>query len=470
MKNSRKISLFVVILLIFSSFNFIAFGEEVTEDSGKTIIEEFNEGIDFLKLVINFVLSEYLYEVSYNDILNGLYKGFFDVLDDYSVHYTAEEYQEFNTGLSGEFSGIGVQITLKNGEIVVVTPLPDTPAIKAGLKPNDVIFSVDDTDITGYSTDKAAELIRGETGTTVKIGVKRDGKIIQFDIVRDNIVVSSVYSETLEDGTMGYLRITQFNHNTCELVEEKLAEFDELGITKIVIDLRNNPGGSLSEVVDILNLFVPEGPLVYTQKAQGEEEVLSSTLSKTKYEISVLVNEGSASASEIFAGAVQDREAGEVVGKKTFGKGVVQSLFNLKNGHAVKFTTAEYFTANKNKVHGIGITPDIVVENLTGEPSINLSEYPELNKTRKPNVGVVGLDVLGAEMILQTLGYSVNEPDGVLDEVTFEQIKKFQIDNGLYGYGVLDFTTQDILTSEINKYAQPIVEDLQLQEAINCLK
>lgn len=466
MKNLRKISLLLVVLLIFSCLSISVFADEVTKEEAEKA--EFLEEVNFLTSVIDFVLDNYLYDISYKDILNGLYDGFFKILDDYSVHYTAEEYSDFSTDLSGEFSGVGVQIISKDGQIVVVTPIVGTPAMDAGLEPNDIIYSVDDVDISGYSVDEAANIIRGIKGTTVKLGIKRQGELIYFDIIRDSITISSVSSKVL-DNNVGYLLITQFNHNTCELVEEKLSEFDELGVSDIVIDLRNNPGGSLDEVVDILNLFVPEGPLVYVVQNDDKEDVMESNLKSAKYNISVIVNKGSASASEIFAGAVKDRNIGEIVGTVTYGKGVVQTLYPLRNGHAIKLTTAEYFTAGKNKVHGIGITPDFIVENKTTTPNIDLSDYPELKKTRKPGVGIVGLDVLGTEMILQTLGYAVNEPDGILDEVTFEQIKKFQIANGLFGYGTLDFSTQDALTNAINEYAKPVVEDLQLQKAIECL-
>ena len=193
-------------------------------------------------------------------------------------------------------------------------------------------------------------------------------------------------------------------------------------------------------------------------------------MDKQKYKVCVLVNENSASAAEIFAGAIQDRGVGKVIGTTTYGKGVVQTLIPLKNDGAVKFTTAEYFTPNKNKVQGVGIKPDIVIENKIGQSKVDLSTYPELKKDRKPTLNTVGLDVLGAEMILQTLGYKVNTPDGVLDQVTFEQIKLFQKNNNLSSYGTLDFATQDALTSAIKLFAAPDVEDTQLKKAIEIMK
>lgn len=467
MKNFRKIALLLVFLLAFSSISLCAYGEEKTADveTEKTEEELFQEKIDFLERVIGFVLSKYEYDVDYDKIIDGLYDGFFSVLDDYSIHYTSDEYNKFDTDLSGEFIGIGIHMVQRNGQIVVISPLQGTPALEAGIKPNDIIVSVDGTNVVGYTTGQASKLIKGEKGTSVKIGIKRDGEVLYFDIVRDTIVLSSVSSKVLENNK-GYLKISQFNHNTCELVKEELKKFDELNVTDIVIDLRNNPGGSLDEVVDVLNLFVPKGDLVYVKKPDNKEEIHRSKLNEAKYNIAVLVNGGSASASEVFAGAVQDRDAGKIIGTKTYGKGVVQTLYPLKNGHAVKFTTAEYFTPNRNKVQGIGITPDIIVKNKTGESTIDLSEYPELKKTRKPSVGVVGLDVLGAEMILHTLGYEVNEPDGIFDEKTFEELAKFQKDNGLSSYGILDFITQDALTVALNDFAKPNVEDLQLKEAL----
>lgn len=461
-KHLKKISCLVLAITMLLSATFNIYASELD-------VEKLDSDIDFLKLVIEFVNEYYQYDINQDDIITALYDGFFEILDDYSIYFTKEEYQEFATDMSGSFGGIGVQITQEKNKLIVATPLPGTPALKAGIKTGDEIISVNGQSVVGFTTAQASKLIRGEVGTVVNIGIKRDNTKLFFNIKREIVIVSSVESKIL-DNKIGYLKITEFNENTTEQVEEALNNFDKNKVSKIIVDVRNNPGGSLRTVVDILNFFVPEGPLVYVNSKTQGEEVLKSTLDKQKYKVCVLVNENSASASELFAGAIQDRGVGKIIGTTTYGKGVVQSLIPLKNEGAVKFTTSEYFTPNKNKVQGVGIKPDIVIENKIGQSKVDLSTYPELKKDRKPTLNTIGLDVLGAEMILQTLGYKVNTPDGILDQVTFEQIKLFQKNNNLNAYGTLDFATQDALTSALKLFAAPEVEDTQLKKAIEILK
>lgn len=459
----------IALILIFSMvFSTLAFAAESIDGVEKTEEEVFGDDVEFMKLVAEFVKENYLYDVSYEDILEGLYKGMFENLDDYSVFFTAEEYEEFNMDMSGEFTGVGIQIINENDFIRVVTPLHESPAEKAGIIAKDIIRYVNGVDIKGYTTDEAASMIRGPVGTSVILGIERNGEIIYFPVVRDNIVISSVFSEIM-DGNTGYLKITQFNSNTLELIAEHMEPFMDAGVEKLVIDLRNNPGGSLSEVLSTLDLFVPAGPLAYVIKANGEETEYTSSLQVQNFELAVLVNEGSASASEIFAGAVQDRDAGTIIGTTTFGKGVVQSLYPLRDGSAMKLTTAEYLTAGRNHVHGIGITPDIIIENNKPLSKSDTSDIPEFDKRRKPHVGIVGLDVLAAEKILKILGYPVSGPDGIFDENLKKQIAQFQADKGLYPYGILDFTTQDTLKTALDNYSVDTSVDLQLEKALEVL-
>ena len=453
----RKISMFISVLMIIFSFT-SAFAYELDKD-------KFTEDIKFMKEVIYLVLDNYQYEVSHEDVINGLYDGFFSVLDDYSVYYTPEEYMAMLEYTAGEFSGIGVEITDLNGQVVIVTPLPDSPAIEAGIKSGDVIKSVDGYDITGANSSQATLLIRGKEGTSVKIGVMRGKESLTFDLIRRTIVTNNVEGKILEDN-IGYLKVTTFSDNTAELVEKELAVFDKNNVKKIVIDVRNNGGGALQSSVELLNLFVTEGPILYVEYATGKEDVYKSTLKEQKYEIAVLINEGSASATEIFAGAVKYKNEGIIVGTNSYGKGVVQSILPLINGSGVKFTTAEYFSVNKIPVHKIGITPDIIIEN----EKIDISKYPKFSNEKKPQLGNVSLDVLAAEMILEELGYEINTPDGVYDNISFSQIIKFQEDNFLHPYGIIDFATQNSLYNALLKHMENNHEDLQLKTAIEALK
>ncbi|HHZ01964.1 MAG TPA: PDZ domain-containing protein [Tissierellia bacterium] len=453
----KKISLCIVIILLLLSCT-TAFASQLDK-------EKFDEDLDFLKNVISFVIDNYQYEVSQEEVMEGLYKGFFNILDEYSTYYTPEEYKAFLEDTAGEFSGIGVQIIDINGQVVVVTPLTDSPAIEAGIKAGDIITSVDGYDITGLTVNQASLLIRGEEGTPVKIGIKRGQENLTFDLIRRTIVTSTVQGKILEDN-IGYLKITGFSDNTPELVKKELSVFDENNVKKIVIDLRNNGGGTLKSAVDLLNLFVTEGPVVYVKYATGKEDVFESTLKEQKYEIAVLINEGSASATEVFAGAVKYKKEGIIVGTNSFGKGVVQSLYPLIDGSGVKFTTAEYFSVNRTPVHKVGIAPDIEVENN----KIDISKFPKFSREKKHDPGSVSLDVLSAEMILKELGYKVSEPDGVYDIQLFEQIMKFQEDSMLYPYGRIDIATQDALYNALLKHAENNIEDLQLKAALEALK
>ncbi|MDD4088336.1 MAG: S41 family peptidase [Tissierellia bacterium] len=453
----KRTSLLIAVLMVILSFT-SAWALEIDED-------KFGEDVEFMKKVIYFVIDNYQYEVSQEDIMNGLYDGFFSVLDDYSTYYTPKEYQALLEDTKGEFSGIGVQIMDINGQVVVVTPLSGSPAIEAGIKAGDIIKTVDGYDIKGATSSQASLLIRGEEGTPVKIGILRGKESLTFDLIRSAIVINNVEAKILEDN-IGYLKVTGFSDNTAELVEKELQLFDENNVEKIVIDMRNNGGGTLQSAVDLLNLFVTEGPVVYVEYAAGKEDIFESTLKEQKYEIAVLINEGSASATEIFAGAVKYKDEGIIVGTNSYGKGVVQSLYPLIGGIGVKFTTAEYFSVDRIPVHKIGITPDIIVEN----EKIDISKYPKFSNENKPELGNVSLDVLATEMILIELGYEINQPDGVYDILSFDHVRKFQEDNLLYPYGVIDFATQDALYNALIKHIESNLEDIQLKAAIDALK
>jgi len=467
----KRIFVWVIILgMIISSLS-IAFAAEVETNQPveKTEKELYEQDIEFMKLLVEFVKGNYLKDITYDEIVNGMYKGIFDKLDKHSVYYTPKEYQGFTSEMSGEFTGVGIQIVREGNYIVVVTPLKGSPASEAGIRAKDKIVSVDGNDISGYTTEEAAEIIRGEVGSSVRLGILRNSEELFFNIQRDVVTISSVYSELINDD-IAYIEITKFNDNTLELFAKEIGQFDVDGVHKLIIDLRNNPGGSLPEVIGMLSFFIPEGPIATVEYGNGEVSEYTSSLTVDTFDLAVLVNEGSASASEIFAGAVQDRDAGTVIGSKTYGKGTVQSLYPLRNGAGIKLTTAEYFTANGNKVEGIGITPDIIIEDTYEQKDIDISRIPELDKYRKPKLGIVGLDVLAAEMILDLLDYDVTGPDGHFDHALERELKKYQEDMGLYPYGVLDFTTQESLTQSLEEFMKIDDKDEQLEKAIEILK
>lgn len=315
----------------------------------------------------SLIESDYLGDVDEDALKEGLYKGYLEALGDpYSEYYDAEETAKFNENMSGEFSGIGVIMSQdqKSGLITMVQIYKDSPAMKAGLKERDILFKVDGKDVSGRKLDEVVSDIKGKKGTKVELTVLRgeEREKVTTTVVRDTIKVQTVEYEMMED-QIAYLAISEFDIVTYEQYKAALQDLEKQGMKGLVIDLRGNPGGSLDIVCEMLDLILPKGLLVYTEDKKGEKQEYTSD---TDYEydvpMTVLINGSSASASEIFAGAVQDYERAEIVGTTSYGKGVVQSVYALKDGTCVKLTVAEYFTPKGRSINEKGITPDVEVE------------------------------------------------------------------------------------------------------------
>lgn len=306
----------------------------------------------------------YYDELDAQSLKDGIYAGLLEGLDDkYSVYYTPEEYQQSKISVTGQYYGIGAGLSQdKETMIVSVSKIYDgTPSDTAGLLAEDIILSVDGTEAATMEVTELVKLIRGEAGTTVHLEVYRTStnEYLSFDVERADVTLPSVASEML-NGEIGYIRIEGFEADTAAQFETALAELDAQGMHSLVIDLRYNGGGMVDSVVQILDDILPEGLLVYTEDKNGKrQEYSSSGDTHFDYPLAVLINEDSASASEIFAGAIKDYEYGTLIGTTTFGKGIVQTVFPLSDGDAVKLTTAKYFTPNGNYIHGVGIEPDI---------------------------------------------------------------------------------------------------------------
>lgn len=311
-----------------------------------------------------YIKETYPLEIKDRELIEGGLKGMLQTIDPYSNYYTPEEAIEIYRSIYGEFSGIGVYIEEKDSFINIRDTIKGAPGEKAGLKRDDLIISIDDKDIKGISIDNAQKMMQGQVGTKVKLGIKRDNKSkpIYIEVIRDNVVINPVEYKILEN-EIGYISLYEFSQSSAAEIKRVLEEFDKEGISKVILDLRNNPGGLLDQAIKISKHFVPAGPIVHIKEKNKELVTHISTNKNPKYKLVVLVNEHSASASEIVAGAVKDTKAGTIIGKKTFGKGIVQSMIPLDNGGLLKMTTAEYLTPNKTSIHGIGIDPDIVIEN-----------------------------------------------------------------------------------------------------------
>lgn len=399
MSKKRLITFFVIILLLTNIITFSLSNTISLQTNSKVVIpksdyeylksnaEEFSK----IKIVESFIKENYLKDVDDEVLREGQLKGLVASLEDpYSQYLTADEYSDLTQQTSGEYGGIGVIVTPgEDNLITVVSPIKGTPGETAGIKPEDKIIAVEGKEFKAEDMDKAVKVMKGKPKTKVVLTILRkskDGKNKTFDIeiIREKIRLETVNS-SIVDENIGYINITSFDELTYKDFMKELKNLEEKNVKGLIIDLRNNPGGLLDVTADIADELLGEGTIVYTQTKDGEKEYYKSKASKTDLPLVVLVNEGSASASEILSGAIKDYKRGEIIGTKTFGKGVVQRIRPLpsEDGSALKLTISEYFTPNGTNIHGIGIEPDIVLElpeDINAIGVENLKEDTQLQK------------------------------------------------------------------------------------------
>lgn len=318
-----------------------------------------------IALLEKYIDTYYLEEAEKDNYADGIYKGLVDSLGDpYAEYYTEKEYAELMESTSGKYCGIGAQVMQErdSGIISIVMPFKGSPAAEAGLKPGDIIYKVAGEEVTGQDLVGVTAKMKGEEGTTIELQILRDGKYIDVTVERREIEVPTVEYEMLEH-KIGYIAVSSFDEVTAQQFRAALDDLEKQGQKGLVIDLRNNGGGLLNTCVDMLDRMLPKGTIVSTRTKAGKGETFTST-EKESFDkpLAVLINGNSASASEVFVGAIRDYDLGILVGTKSFGKGIVQSIFDLKDGTAVKFTTSEYFSPKGNNIHGTGFEPDIEVE------------------------------------------------------------------------------------------------------------
>ncbi len=312
-------------------------------------------------------IKSYFYEPERIDDQQALYgamEGLVEQLDDpYSEFLGPEAMEAFDDSLNGEFSGVGIEITLKDGVLTVIAPLEGTPADRAGVRAGDKIIAIDGESTEGITLTEAAVKIRGEIGTTVTLTVLHtDGSTEEIPIVRDTITVDSVSSELVNDGRIAYIRLSRFDNQVVVKLDVALNGFDLDALDGIILDMRNNPGGLMNAAISVSSRFVDEGIVVSTKsRISGEQSYWSTGNILPNLPLAVLINGGSASASEITAGAIRDHQMGILIGEQSFGKGVIQQLFTYNDGSALKLTTGEYTTPLGHIVHDIGLTPDIII-------------------------------------------------------------------------------------------------------------
>ncbi len=309
----------------------------------------------------------YLGEVDDNKLKESAIKGYIEGLgDEYSEYITKEEYEEYKINIMGNYVGIGIYMSVykDTDEIVILSPIEGSPAEEAGILPGDIILKVNGIEYDGEHLDEASAAIKGEEGTKVKIEIKRNEEIINLEVERRKVIVNPVKSE-IKNGNIGYIKLTSFDEDTSKIFKEKYEELQKQNINSLIIDLRDNGGGIVQEALTIADYMLEKDAkmLITVNKKENEE------IEKSKYDpiitipVVILVNENSASASEILAGALKDNNRAKIVGTKTYGKGVIQELLTLKDGSAIKLTTEEYYTPNRTKINNVGIEPDELVEN-----------------------------------------------------------------------------------------------------------
>lgn len=440
----------------------LTFGDEkVVEVSVPVEREEFSKLYD----AYDELKEKYYVDIDDEKVVFGAINGMFEALDDpYSDFMNKEEADQFNADLSSSFQGIGAEIQERNGNIVVVSPIKNSPAEKAGLLPEDVILLVDGKSIQGMSASEAVLLIRGEKGTPVTLTIQRgdSDETMEIKIVRDEIPVETVYGE-MGDDKIAHIQITSFSEKTYEDLEKLLVQYDQEGMKSVILDVRQNPGGFLTSAIDIANLFVGEGkPIVQVQSREGKPEVMVAEGGK-KYNIPVvvLIDNGSASASEILAGALRESAGAKIVGLTSFGKGTVQTVSYLPDGSNLKFTTGKWLTPDGNWINEKGIKPDIEVK---------YPEYatlPFINPETELSKGTTSPAVNAAEQMLDALGYDVGKVDTEFDDSTVAAVKSFQADHNLEQTGSIagetTYEIMDALREKIDK------DDPQIKKATELL-
>ena len=366
-----RVVLVILALILFGSFNI---QESISEQKAKEeekeggAVESLYKEIELFSDSVSVIRSDYVDEIKAKDLIYGALQGMLSSLDSHSQFMDPDTYNEIKVETTGKFGGLGIEITIKDGLLTIITPISGTPADRSGLEANDKIVKIDGEVTRDITLIEAVKKLRGEPGTKVTLTILREKEDRVFEVVvtRDIIEIESIKkAQILEDG-IGYLRLVEFQEDTAKDLKTALEKLNKEGMSGFILDLRNNPGGLLNISVDVAEQFLEKGTLVVSTKGRRPTQTSELKARESKpyleFPMVVLVNEGSASASEIVAGAIQDHKRGILLGKKTFGKGSVQTVIPLRDGSALRLTTALYFTPSGRSIRGEGIMPDVVVE------------------------------------------------------------------------------------------------------------
>jgi len=360
--HKRATLILILVLIVFGIYSFVSSAAE------KKKKDDLYRQVELFSDTLAIIQSEYVEEVEPKNLIYGALKGMLSSLDPHSQFLDPDAYNELKADTEGKFGGLGIEITLKDGLLTIITPIEGTPAWKAGLKTNDRIVKINNQLTRDMTLTDAVKILRGKPGEAVNITILRESekKILEFKIVRDIIKINNIKEAKILEDNIGYIRLVEFGENIAKDMDTALENLKKQGMNALILDLRNNPGGLLDAAVKVTEKFIDKGKLIVSTKgrqpSQNMEFISQVARPILDLPMVVLINEGSASGSEILAGALQDYKRAIILGTKSFGKGSVQTVVPLSDGSALRLTTSKYFTPSGKEIHGKGIIPDIIVE------------------------------------------------------------------------------------------------------------
>jgi carboxyl-terminal processing protease len=416
------------------------------------------------------IKNRYVEKVDDDKLIQGAIQGMISTLNDpYSVYMDEETSEQFTESLDSSFEGIGAEVSMINGKVTIVAPIKNSPAEKAGLKPNDQILRVNGESLEGLDLYEAVLKIRGKKGTTVQLDILRPGvkEVIKVKVVRDEIPIETVYDsvKTYNGKKVGYLEVTSFSENTAQDFKKKLAELESEHIDGLIIDVRGNPGGYLQSVEEILKQFIPKDkPYVQIEERNGDKQRFYSDLTKKKpYPIVVLIDKGSASASEILAGAMKEAGGYKLVGETSFGKGTVQQAIPMGDGSNIKLTLYKWLTPDGHWIHKKGVKPDVEVK----QP--DYFHVSPLHIEKELAFDMNNEQVKNAQQMLKGIGFDPGRTDGYFSKETESAVKAFQKANKLPQTGKIDKNTAEVLQAKVMDAIRDDNNDVQLKTAMKVL-
>ncbi len=472
----RTVALIVVFTVLCTSFATAAVvGENglvsLFAGSGSTSASGSSDGLkkyqEKLEQAYSLITTNYIDTVDDKKLVDGAIRGMVEALGDpYSSYMDEKAAAEFNSSFETSFQGIGAEVTMRDGRVTIVAPIKGSPAEKAGLRPEDQVIKVNGESLEGLTLHEAVEKIRGPKGTKANLEIIRPGRseVLKISVVRDEIPIETVHA-TMLDGKIGLIEISQFSTETANDFTKALQKLEKEGMKGLIIDVRGNPGGMLQAVQEIGGNLLPKNRTIMQMEDNQKTAKVTGKLDQRKpYPITVLIDQGSASASEILAAALKESGGYTLVGRKTFGKGTVQAAKEFNDGSNIKLTIAKWLTPNGNWIHNKGIKPDVEVKH----PEMYNATVPLVEKPLKKNQA--NSDIQQVQLALKALGFRPDRTDGYFSEQTETAVKAFQKMNKLKMTGEVDAVTAAKLQEELIKMRNDRKNDVQLRVAIETLK